>query len=760
MSQLITTTDISTIRPVFAQGASENIKRYNQLKKLFEKNKEYQVFAEPIPSGDQKIAWHTEFKGQAVPFAEVPDGQKENIKQRLKYQINMLYKAILQIVKHSNKNTKELYELLDSCIEIPDYQDIYIIRNPNGQNNFCIIRWGFTSDDFKAESGLISKLIPLKVATIPIKTIKQDKSIAPNETIFVEYNNQTIETQTDNDGMLYLEDVTLMTKFSIFQKDDTGKKIFEKNYVNDETPLFIFQIGEIIIEPPKQNVIIKTTDINNAPLTNIIINSIYDDFNTQNKSDTNSEIELGELPVGTVINCIQLINGEVANKQNFTIIQGQEIYIFKAEIPLTSGIMNLKLLDEKKRVIPNGQIKVFYGDKIITKTTDENGYISLSDIPYGADIKCQQIVNNVARHQQNITYTKETLNYTMLGSVPKPPAKYSNIEIQAVNRKKEPIKNLKITIENGNNTFNLYSNEEGKVLLNDINCDNKVIIKTEYQKKKVKKNFYCQSENEFHQIVLGKRRWLLWLWLLLLLLLILGALFWFFILPILQDIDRDKITVVDTVVVDTTHTIDTITPPQIEHKGIKIIILDKESNKPVANATVTIGYNSQSKTLQTNAKGEIIFEEVPEDKIEISVIINSTEYIEQLATFMFVKEKTFYLSEESIDVSEIVVDCGQRIASKGYGSTIRTINVKKSSGKLRVFYQMNSIPDELIVYSGKASGISDDKIIWKTNGYVKFMNTVYFNFNTPDSLITVRINGGKFGKDEDRTQWDFKVYCP
>ena len=348
----------------------------------------------------------------------------------------------------------------------------------------------------------------------------------------------------------------------------------------------------------------------------------------------------------------------------------------------------------------------------------------------------------------------------MLGSVPKPPAKYSNIEIQAVNRKKEPIKNLKITIENGNNTFNLYSNEEGKVLLNDINCDNKVIIKTEYQKKKVKKNFYCQSENEFHQIVLGKRRWLLWLWLLLLLLLILGALFWFFILPILQDIDRDKITVVDTVVVDTTHTIDTITPPQIEHKGIKIIILDKESNKPVANATVTIGYNSQSKTLQTNAEGEIIFEEVPEDKIEISVIINSTEYIEQLATFMFVKEKTFYLSEESIDVSEIVVDCGQRIASKGYGSTIRTINVKKSSGKLRVFYQMNSIPDELIVYSGKASGISDDKIIWKTNGYVKFMNTVYFNFNTPDSLITVRINGGKFGEDEDRTQWDFKVYCP
>ena len=756
MSQLIKTTDISTIRPVFSQGASENIKRYNQLKKLFEKNKEYQVFAEPIPSGEQKIAWHTDFKGQAIPFAEIPDSQKENIKQRLKYQVNRLYKAILQIVKHSDKNTKELYELLDSCIEIPNFQDIYIIKNPNGQNNFCLIRWGFTSDDFKAESGLISKLIPLKVATIPIKVINQDKSVAPNEIVFIEYDNQTIKTQTDNEGMVYLEDITLMTKFTAFQKDKANEKIFETNYVNDETPLFIFQIGEVIVEPPKQNVVLKITDVENVPLTDIIINSIYEDSNTQNTSNSNAEIGLGELPVGTELNCIQLIDGKPANKQTFTIIEGQETYMFKAQVPITSGVMNIKLVNEKKKVIPNAEIKVFYGDKTIVKQTDENGYISLSDIPFGANVKCQQIVNNVAKHQQNITYTKDKTIYTMTGSISKLPAKYSNIEIQVVNRKKEPIKNLKITIDNGRNTVNLFSDNEGKVFLNDINCSNKLIIKTEYQKKKVEKSFYCQSENEFHQIVLGKRRCFLWLWLLLLLLL-LAALFWFFILPILQDLDKDDVIVVDTVeVIDTTHIIDTVTPQPIEHKGLKVIILDKETNKPVENATVAIEYNGKTETLQTNEKGEIVFEEVPEENIEISVIINSTEYTEQQATFMFVKEKTFYLSEESIDVSEVVVDCGGSIKSKGYGSTIRTINVKKSSGRLKIFYQMNSIADELIVYSGKASEISKDKIIWKTDGYVKFYKTVNFNFNTPDSLITIQINGG----DETKTQWDFKVYCP
>ena len=243
MSQLITTTDISTIRPVFAQGASENIKRYNQLKKLFEIDKEYQVFAEPIPSGEQKIAWHTEFKGDAIPFADLSENQQEKAKKRLKYQVNRLYKAILKIVKHSNKNTKELYDLLDSCIEIPDYNDIYVIQNPNGQQNFCIIRWGFTSDDFKAQSGLIEKLIPLKVATINIKAIKPDKSIAPSETIFLEHNGQIKEMLTDKMGMLHLEDFPLMAEFVAFQKDKENEKIYEHKYQNDETLEFIFQIG-------------------------------------------------------------------------------------------------------------------------------------------------------------------------------------------------------------------------------------------------------------------------------------------------------------------------------------------------------------------------------------------------------------------------------------------------------------------------------------------------------------------------------------
>ena len=224
----------------------------------------------------------------------------------------------------------------------------------------------------------------------------------------------------------------------------------------------------------------------------------------------------------------------------------------------------------------------------------------------------------------------------------------------------------------------------------------------------------------------------------------------------MQNLNKDNIIVVDTVqVVDTTHVIDTVTP-EIKYKGINIIILDKKTNEPVENARVQIEYQSKLDSNRTNKKGISNFADVPEEKIEISVIINADNYTEQRATFLFVNEKTFYLSDESIDISEIEVQCGQTIDSKGYGSTIKTVNVKKTSGRLRIIFDMFSIADELIVYSGKASEISDDKILWKTRGYVRSLNRESFNFNAPDSLITIKINGG----DENRTEWYFKVYCP
>jgi len=754
MSQLIITTDISTIRPVFSQGASENIKRYNQLKKLFEKSKEYQVFAEPIPAGGQKIAWHTDFSGTPIPFGNLSQSEQENAKGRLKTQVNRLYKAVVNSSKGSEKSTKDLFDLIDSCIEIPDYKDIYVIKNSNGQSNFCIIRWGFTSDDFKAQTGLVEKLIPIKVDTFVIKAIISDGSVAANETIILENSNQTFEATTDSEGKIYLEDVDMLSQVIAYQKDDEGQKIYEHDFINDEKDEYIFQIGEAA--PPMQNVIIKTTDSSGKTLANILLSVKYGDNIITKQTNENGEIILGEIEANTEVSCTQIIDKKEINTVNFSVSEGKEIYSYQAQKPITSGQMNIKLVDEKGSPIVDSTVKLFYNGKEVELKTDDKGNVSLENVDFNTEIKCQQIVDGIAKHQTIFNFEKGKTDYIMKGSLPKPIARYANVKIQAVNRNKEAISNLKIIVDTGKDTSNLITDNNGEVFLTQVNCNNEILVKTEYQNKKTEKKFYCKEDNETHQLILGRRKGLFWLWLLPLILLLL-ALFYFFLLPIILA-DKESIVVVDTVtVVDTTHVIDTIpdVPDVVELKGINIIVLDKETNKPVENAKVVLEYNNQTVELRTGAGGSINFEDVPEEKIEISVIINAENYTEQRATFMFTKEKTFYMSDQSVDVSEVEIPCGVTVDSKGYGSTIKTVRVKKSTGTVRIIYDTFSIPDEVIVYNGKSSEITDDKIVWRSKGFVKKLHRESFTINSPDSLITIQINGG----DEERTEWYFKVYC-
>jgi hypothetical protein len=826
MSQLITTTDISTIRPVFSQGASENIKRYNQLKKFFEQGKEYQVFAEPIPAGGQKIAWHTDFEGTAIPFAKLSQQEQETVKGRLKFQVNKLYQTVIQIVKSSGNNVNELFELLDSCIEIPNYNDIYVFQSSTGQKNFCIIRWGFTSDDFQAQSGLIERLIPIKVNSVPIKAVFSNDKIAPDQKISIEYLSYKSTSQTDLDGKIYLEDIPFFTKISAFQiNPNTNEKIHEHSYVCDERDEFIFRIGvpnqditfnivdtsgrpiknapiffeyqgnkikkytddfgnialqeipigtdinciqnenfnkkfscetgvtqyKMVGETPKTNMLFKVVDENGVPIPNALISFAFEGNQIERNSDSNGFILLENIVIGDKVNCEQILDGVNINKQNFICEKEKAEYLIGATKPILTGMMNIKLVDENKKALAENELKIEYNNQSVKLKTDEKGFVRLTDIPFGTNVKCSQMVDGVAKHQHIFVVEQDKTEYTMLGSLSKPIAKYSNIQVLVVNRKNEPIRNLKVTLTSGYNTTNQYTDDDGRTIFSAVNCTNELKLFVEHKNQKKEKKFFCKEDTELHKFVLGKKRfmWLLWL---LLLLLLLALLFWFFILP---KININNIVIVDTVqVVDTTHVMDTI--PKAE-PGMKVIVIDKKTNQPLSNAVVEITYQGKVLSGSTDLKGVVKFKEIPEnDTIKITAKINATGFTEQLAQFNFVKEKIFYMSDESIDISEIIYPCGELIESKGYGSTIKTFDIKKTSGTLRIIFDMFSIPDKLIVYQGKASEISDDKIIWQTPNFVKGLHKESFSFNAPDGLVTVQIKGG----DEEKTEWYFRVYCP
>ena len=292
MSQPIITTDISSVRPVFTAGTSENIKRYNQLKKLFEEGKEYTVLAKPIPAGQDKITWHTEFDGNPEPFNKLTEEEQKTAKGRIKYQVNRMYKSAYYMLRKGDKHEiDEIFEILDSCIEIPDYDNIFRITNSNGKVNYVLIRWGFIGDDFNSGSGIIKKLVPLKVDTIKIKVL-DNGTPSVNKKVVVNHLGKIYQLQTDSMGYACVEDIPLGDKFTA----ETDEENSLTEYICDGSDEYHLLIGT-----KSADMTFKIVDKNGKPIPGATISFTYDGRTFHETADQNGRITLRDIPEKTEI---------------------------------------------------------------------------------------------------------------------------------------------------------------------------------------------------------------------------------------------------------------------------------------------------------------------------------------------------------------------------------------------------------------------------------------------------------------------------
>jgi len=159
---------------------------------------------------------------------------------------------------------------------------------------------------------------------------------------------------------------------------------------------------------------------------------------------------------------------------------------------------------------------------------------------------------------------------------------------------------------------------------------------------------------------------------------------------------------------------------------------------------------------KSDSDGKIVFSELLDTGKTITATITAPKMGEQKFTFKITKKKTIVLKDLSVEMSEIALSCGTNVKSRGYHSTIQTFNMHQISGNFLLTYNMNKIPDDIIVYNGPSSNISPDKIIYKSIKPEQYIHRKYLKFDSPDSLITIEIRGG----DTTRTEWDFTVACP
>ncbi len=883
MSQPIITTDISHIRPLFDQGASENINRYKQLKALFESGKEYTVLAEPQFDGTNRITWHTEFEGTPVSFANLTEEEQIAAKSIIKKQVNKLYKsAFRQIYKSSMSDVANIFSVIDSCIEIPDYDNIYRIQQANGECNYVLIKWGFNGEEFNAPTGLIKKLVPTKVDTVKIKVIKNKKP-AIGEKITLVCNGKEQELTTWNNGYVYLHDLPLGDKFSAYVGD---KEANIKHYMCDGSDDYLY-----LINTRKCDMNFVVRDAKGVPIADAEISFTYDDRTYFETTDANGRICLKDIPEGTEVQCKQR-----NNSQSYVCDGNCAEYEFEG-IRYISEI-EISVLSDRGQIIPGALVRFDYADKSIELNTDINGRVSVDNLPpdtefqitcsspqyqtsvtklftheglnmaeikmrelalssdmivrvvdeqnvpianttvrfatddqkqdlvtdqngevifpgvkCNSSVECTQIVNGLGSHRHTFIFSDPQQVYVLKGV--KIPSNVTNLVVRVINHKKESIPNLRITIDDGHNVLNRITNAEGRIAVEGLVQGKQYSISTEYNGKHFDDIYIPRDSNEERIITLGRSKYFMWFWLVPLLLL-LGWLFFLFAWPAISaaiaalsdkevnvkvtdgqnplpyavtTISYNDIDVTETadgngvchfVLHDpkgyqlpmtvkaadyfdiscnlSTATKDTTIVLQLQPKGITITVKDEETGSLLANAKVHLEYNGTSADLVTDENGMVNFRDVPMDPtVQLKTQIQAADHETYASSFYFVENKTILVPKQSTDVRDIPVPCGSKIeSSKDIHSLIQTVKVTKNSGKLTLTYNMFTEKDELIVYSGPASKASADNIIYRTNGYVAGKKTVTFEYDTPDGLITVRVNGG----NDSTTMWEVKVNCP
>lgn len=886
MSQPIITTDISHIRPLFEQGVGENINRYSQLKSLFAEGMEYTVLAEPKLDRGNKITWHTEFEGTPVSFSNLTEEEQIAAKSTIKNQVNKLYKAAFHKIYRSSMNdVADIFSVIDSCIEIPDYDNIYRIQNANGECNFVLIKWGFIGDEFNAPSGLIKKLVPTKVDTVKIRVIKNRKP-AVGEKISIVCNGKEMELTTWENGYVYLHDMPLGDKFSAYVGDKDKNM---EHYMCDGRDDY-----QYLINTRKCDMNFVVRDAKGVPISNAEIIFTYDDRTYFETTDANGRICLKDIPEGTEVQCKQRnnqqvyvcdfnspeyefegvryiaeidisvitargeivpgaqvrfdyadksitlhtdINGrvsvdnmppdteisiecsspqyQVANTKLFT-HEGLNMAEIKLRELAMCDNMTIRVVDEQNVPIANTTVRCGTDDTKTDLVTNENGEIVLSGVKFNSNVECTQIVNGLGSHRHNFIFSDSQQVYVLKGV--KIPSEVTLLNIHVINHRKEEIPNLRVTIDDGHNVLNRITNGQGRISVEGLVQGKQYTISTDYNGKHFENIYVPDKASDNMDLVLGRSKYFFLVWLLPLLLL-LGWLLLAFVVPAISamlDAMKDKeVSVRVRSAKDSTvalaganvviayngtevsqsadsngvcrfvlhdpqsnlvsmkvsaaeffdiecplyvSSVDTAVALVPVPKGITLTVKDEETSALLSNAKVHIEYNGESADLVTDAEGQVNFEKVPMDTtLQLKIQIQAADHETFASSFYFEKEKTVYVPKQSTDIRDIPVPCGTKIESSNtVHSVVQTVKLSKNSGKLTLYYNMYTEKDELIVYSGPASKAASDKIIYKTDGFVGGKKMVSFSFDTPDGLITVRVNGG----NDSTTAWDVKVNCP
>ncbi|OXA72240.1 hypothetical protein B0A58_12915 [Flavobacterium branchiophilum NBRC 15030 = ATCC 35035] len=112
------------------------------------------------------------------------------------------------------------------------------------------------------------------------------------------------------------------------------------------------------------------------------------------------------------------------------------------------------------------------------------------------------------------------------------------------------------------------------------------------------------------------------------------------------------------------------------------------------------------------------------------------------------KDSVVYIQDTTQQKKQII-DCDATVKSGGQGETETIHSLGNKSGKVIIDFDMNSIPDEMIVYF-------NNQEVASTKGTVKGKGSLEFDFDAAKSSSCIVI----VKAPQNNTEWKYIVNCP
>lgn len=381
---------IENVRYLFGNPDTA-MSRYAQLKRIFQENDMYKIFCEPLYSeATNSIIWNTDIEGNALPYAKLTI-QDQNYVQKL------LSNKISQLIDYAKKiGDSNLLEFVLSAIEIPSINSVYLIKAKDG-DKVVLTQWGFVSDQPGDEKGILAKIIAIKRTDIQFYVYYEDSKTetAPNELFYFEFEGQVLSRLSDENGLIILNDVKDQEKILVYRKDEKGNKVNVEEFVSFENAKYQLFVKRLV------DLYFKVVDQNDKPLANQTFLFNFQNTTKEHASNTEGMIVIPKVPVGENIEVYQMNENEKFNVSNFVAQKENNFYILKVFVPQKvepekvepTYQMKIKVVDKKNKPLANAFVKIFIEDKVIEKTSDEQGYVIVDDVKPNSKIKVEAQYN-------------------------------------------------------------------------------------------------------------------------------------------------------------------------------------------------------------------------------------------------------------------------------------------------------------------------------------------------------------------------------